>query len=126
MIPAVFDSLARSFDVSFAQYLSPYGLQVTNQVKDECINNFLGSYPGLTYQKLLKPQDQDIYKNATLVGITDKLIMSRTGTPKGPLFIGVGDADGTGDGVMVTKDDRGAGPHLLPARSVSPIQRVQR
>ncbi len=40
-----------------------------------------------------------------MVRISDKLIMSRTGTPKGPLFIGVGDADGTGDGVMVTKDD---------------------
>jgi len=118
VIPAVFDSLGRAFGVSFAQYLSPYGLQVTNQVKDECINNFLGSYPGLTYQKLLKPQDQDIYKNASLVGITDKLIMSRTGTPKGPLFMGVGDADGTGDGVMVTKDDQ-ALAHTYCQRGVS-------
>jgi hypothetical protein len=30
--------------------------------------------------------------------------MSRTGTPKEPLFMGVGNADGTGDGVMVAKD----------------------
>ncbi len=31
--------------------------------------------------------------------------MGRCGTPRSPLFIGVGDADGTGDGVMVTADD---------------------
>jgi len=30
--------------------------------------------------------------------------MSDTGTPKGPLLLGVGNADGTGDGVMVAKD----------------------
>lgn len=30
--------------------------------------------------------------------------MSRTGTLRAPMFIGVGNADGTGDGVMVAKD----------------------
>jgi hypothetical protein len=106
VIPAVFVSLARAFGVNLSQYLNSYGLQVTKQVRYECINNFVGSYPGLTYQKLAKPQYQNIAKIASVVRITDKLIMSRTGTPKGPLFIGVGDADGTGDGVMVTKDDQ--------------------
>jgi hypothetical protein len=38
------------------------------------------------------------------VRILDRLIMSRTGTPRGPLLIGVGQSDSTGDGVMVTKD----------------------
>ncbi|MFZ0041439.1 MAG: lipase family protein [Solirubrobacteraceae bacterium] len=104
VIPAVLVSLSRAFGVSFEPYLSPYGVQVTNQVKDECINDFVGNYPGLTIQKLVKPQ----YANPDLipdfVRIGDELIMSRTGTPKGPLFIGVGNADGTGDGVMVAKD----------------------
>jgi hypothetical protein len=118
VIPAVLVALGRAFGVSFNQYLSPYGVQVTNQVKGECINSFLGGYPGLTYQKLLKPQYSDIYKIAPMVKITDHLIMSRTGTPKGPLFMGVGDADGTGDGVMVTKDDEGLA-HTYCQRGVS-------
>jgi Secretory lipase len=104
VIPAVLVSTARAFGVGFEQYLSPYGVQVTNQVKNECINSFVGDYPGLTYQKLLKPKYQDIYKIPSFVRLADRLIMSRIGTPKGPLFIGVGNADGTGDGVMVAKD----------------------
>ena len=34
----------------------------------------------------------------------NRLIMSRTGTPKGPLFLANGNSDGAGDGVMVAKD----------------------
>jgi hypothetical protein len=104
VIPAVLVSLARAFHVSFQPYLSPYGVQVTNQVAGECINNFVGSYPGLKIQQLLKPQYQNYMQLPDLVRIGDDLIMSRTGTPKGPLFMGVGNADGTGDGVMVAAD----------------------
>ena len=106
VIPAVFVSLSRAFQVDFSRYESPYGVTVANQVKDQCINNFLGAYPGLTYQKLLGPKYQNIFGIAPFVRITDDLIMSRTGTPRGPLFIGVGNADGTGDGVMVARDDQ--------------------
>ncbi len=117
-IPATLVSLARGFHVSLRRYLSAYGLKVTNQVKHECITTFLGAYPGLTYQKMLKPKDRDIFKIPSFVRLTDHLIMSRTGTPKGPLFIGVGDSDGTGDGVMVTKDDQ-ALAHTYCKRGVS-------
>lgn len=41
---------------------------------------------------------------AALVRIFDRLIMGRTGTPRGPLFIGNGLSDSIGDGVTVTKD----------------------
>ncbi|MBV9838160.1 MAG: triacylglycerol lipase [Solirubrobacterales bacterium] len=118
VIPAVLVSVGRAFGIDFQRYLSPYGVGVTNQVKGECINDFVGAYPGLTYQKLLKPQYQDIYKIADFVKVGDHLIMTRTGTPKGPLFIGVGDADGTGDGVMVTRDDL-ALAHTYCQRGVS-------
>jgi hypothetical protein len=104
VIPAVLVSLSRAFHVSFEPYLSPYGVSVTNQVQDECINSFVGDYPGLTIQSLLKPQYQNYLELPDFVRIGDELIMSRTGTPKGPLFIGVGNADGTGDGVMVAND----------------------
>ncbi len=120
VIPANFVGLSRAFDINLKKYLSPYGLKVTNQVKNQCITSFLGAYPGLTYQKLFKPQYRDIYKSALLVGVMDHLIMSRSGTPKSPLFIGVGDSDGTGDGVMVTADDE-ALAHTYCRRGV-PVQ----
>jgi hypothetical protein len=117
-IPAVLVALSRAFHVSLRPYLSPYGLQVTSQVSHECITSFLGAYPGLTYQMLLKPKFHDIYKIPAFVSQVDHMIMSRSGTPKGPLFIAVGDADGTGDQVMVTRDDE-ALAHTYCKRGVS-------
>jgi Secretory lipase len=104
VIPAVLLSVGRAFGVSFTQFLSPYGLKVARQVRHECINSFLGNYPGLKIQKLLQPRFQNVLKLPAFVQVTNHLIMSRTGTPKMPLFIGVGNADGTGDGVMISKD----------------------
>ena len=104
VIPAVLVGLGRAFDIDIGPYLSPYGASIESQVETGCINNFLGSWPGLTYQQLLAPQYQDIYSIRPLVTTLDHLIMSDTGTPKGPLLLGVGNADGTGDGVMVAKD----------------------
>jgi acetyl esterase/lipase len=117
-LPATLVSLSRAFHISLTPYLSAYGRRLTRQVRHQCITSFLGAYPGLTYQKLLKPKDRDIFKIPSFVKYTDHLIMSRTGTPKGPLFIGVGDSDGIGDGVMVTKDDE-ALAHTYCKRGVS-------
>ncbi len=105
VIPAVLVGLGRAYNVNFQQYLNSYGIKITSQVADECINNFVGAYPGLTIQSMTLPQYQNPYTIPSFVDIGNKLIMSRTGTPKEPLFMGVGDADGTGDGVMVTADD---------------------
>ena len=106
IIPAVFLSLSRAFNLDLGQYLSPLGVQLTSQDAHGCINDFYGTQPGLTYQQLFKPQYQDVNQNAPFVSITDKLIMGRTGTPHGPMMIGVGNADGTGDGVMIAGDDQ--------------------
>ncbi|HWE34018.1 MAG TPA: lipase family protein [Solirubrobacteraceae bacterium] len=104
VIPAVLVSLARAFHVDMKPYLSAYGLQLTNKVQSECIANFIGNWPGLTYQKLLKPAFQNIYSIPAFVRISNELIMGRGGTPREPVLMGVGNADGTGDGVMVYKD----------------------
>jgi hypothetical protein len=53
---------------------------------------------------MFKPQYQDVEEVPLFVRILDHLIMSRTGTPRAPLFIGNGLSDPIGDGVMVTKD----------------------
>ncbi|MGI8762336.1 MAG: lipase family protein [Jatrophihabitantaceae bacterium] len=105
VIPAVLVSLSRAFGVNLAPYLSPYGLKVANQVHDQCITDFLGHYPGLTVQQLLKPQYQDFLKIPAFVMIINKLIMgTEPGHPAGPLLMAVGNADGTGDDVMIAGD----------------------
>jgi len=104
VIPAVLVSLGRAFGLNLSPYLSPYGLKLTKQVGDDCINNFIGAWPGLKVQQLLKPAFQNIYAVPSVVKIDNELIMGRTGTPKGPLFMGVGNADGTGDGIMIYRD----------------------
>jgi hypothetical protein len=118
VIPAVLVGVGRGFKINIAPYLSADGAQITNTVSSQCINNFLGNYPGLTIQKLLKPQYQNFLGIPVFARTINRLIMSRTGTPKGPLFIGVGNQDGTGDGVMVAADDE-ALAHTYCQRGVS-------
>jgi hypothetical protein len=105
IIPAVLLSLGRAFGLNIDRYASAYGRKLIRQEEGGCINNYLGKYPGLRYQKLLKHRYVPIFSTAVFVHIVNHLIMSRTGTPREPVFIGVGNADGKGDGVMVAADD---------------------
>ena len=118
VIPAVLVSLGRAFGFDLKPYLSAYGQKLVKQVGDECISNFLGAWPGLKVQRLLKPAFQNILSIPAVVHINNELIMSQTGTPAEPLLMGVGDLDGTGDGVMVTKDVEALG-HTYCQRGLS-------
>jgi len=105
VIPAVLVSLGRAFGVNISQYLSAYGKQITSQVSGECIASFASSYPGLTIQQMLLPQYSSPFEIPALVKILNQLIMgSSGGTPGEPLLLGVGDSDGTGDGIMIDGD----------------------
>ncbi len=105
VIPAVLVGVSRAYGINLNTYLSAYGQQVIGQVADECINNFAASYPGLTIQQLLKPEYQNFLAIPTFASIINSLIMgSAPGDPTEPLFMGVGNSDGTGDGVMVAAD----------------------
>lgn len=105
VIPAVLVSLTRAFHLPLNRFLSAYGKKVTRQVHAECIGSFVGSYPGLKIQQLLKPRYHRFLAIPQFRRVVNTLIMGRApGHPEGPLFMGVGDADGTGDGVMVSKD----------------------
>lgn len=105
VIPAVLVSLGRAFGVDITPYLSSYGEQVTSQVSGECIASFASSYPGLTVQQLLLPQYSSPFDIPVLVSILNHLIMGTSGgTPAEPLLFGVGDSDGTGDGIMIDAD----------------------
>jgi hypothetical protein len=105
VIPAVLVGVSRAFQINLAPYLSAYGKQVTGQVADQCINNFAGSYNGLTVQSLLQPPYQNFLAVPAFATTINEMIMgSAPGHPTGPLFMAVGNHDGTGDGVMVAAD----------------------
>jgi hypothetical protein len=105
ILPAVLVALSRAFGVDLGPYLSPYGKKLTAQVQSACIGSFEGAYPGLTVQQLVKKKYSNVFTVPALVKINNELIMGSTpGNPTGPLFMAVGDADGTGDGIMVVAD----------------------
>jgi hypothetical protein len=101
VIGALMVGLARGFDIrDIDRFLTPQGVAVVKADQTQCV----GDFTGLTIKQMFKPQYQDFTKVPLIVGILDRLIMSRTGTPRAPLFIGNGLSDSIGDGVMVAKD----------------------
>ena len=50
---------ARSYGIDLKPYASDYGLQVLAQVEQASIVDALGHYPGLTWEKLVKPEYAD-------------------------------------------------------------------
>ncbi|HEY2576117.1 MAG TPA: lipase family protein [Streptosporangiaceae bacterium] len=105
VIPAVLVSVGRAFGVNLKKYLSRYGEKITHQVAGECIASFATNYPGLTVQQLVKVQYQNVFQVPVLVKILNHLLMGTApGHPSVPLLFGVGNADGTGDGIMIAGD----------------------
>lgn len=94
--------LTRGFKINFPKYLSPYGATVVKQVANGCL--VPTDYPGLTFQKMLKPQYADYTAVPVFANVFNKMIMSTDGTPREPLLLVNGNSDGTGDGVMIAKD----------------------
>ncbi|HEY2160579.1 MAG TPA: lipase family protein [Solirubrobacteraceae bacterium] len=101
-IPAVSLGLMRAYKLNVSKYASAKGLEIFKQVELGCLTPT--AYPGLKLADLLKPQYKDWHKVPIFIRIFNNSIMSFAGTPKEPLLMGVGDADGTGDGVMIDKD----------------------
>ena len=102
VVPAALVGLSRAFHVDLDQYLSAFGKEVIAAVSGTCAGHVV--VPTVTLQELFKPQYRDIFTVPAFANMFNRLIMSRTGTPKGPLFLANGNSDGTGDGVMVAKD----------------------
>jgi len=103
VIGALMVGLFRGFDIhDIDKFLTPQGISVVKADSTQCV----GHFTDLTIKQMFKPQYQDFTKVPFFVRILDQLIMSRAGTPRGPLFIGNGLVDSIGDGVMVTKDVR--------------------
>ena len=78
------------------------------EVQDQCIGSFNGNYPGLRVQQLVKEKYRAFLKVRPFAKTINKLIMgSAPGHPEMPMFMGVGNHDGTGDDVMIVKDVQG-------------------
>ena len=107
IMPAFLISLPEAFNVDVTPYLSAYGKQLMSQVAGKCIADFASAYPGLTFSQLLKPQYSNPYQIPVFVDIINHLIMGTTpGHPGEPMLIGVGNYDGTGDGIMIAGDEQ--------------------
>ncbi|MGX7697514.1 lipase family protein [Gordonia polyisoprenivorans] len=104
VIPALMNVYDRTYDIGIGQYLSPKGTQVLDEIRGECINDFLGKYPGLTDASLLKPQYPSLLDVPGIPAAIAANVMGSVGTPRTPMMLGIGDADGRGDGVMLVGD----------------------
>jgi hypothetical protein len=105
IIPGTLVALTRAFHARLTPYLSAYGRKLAAQAAHACINTLYGAHPGLKVSQLFAPRYQSPLRIPQFVSIVDHLIMgSAPGHPQEPLFMGVGNADGTGDGVMVAAD----------------------
>lgn len=104
-IPGMLLGLARAYHVDLGNYLSSYGAKVVKQESAECLTALFGRYPGLTVAKLLKPH----YRDWQHVPVIARLLREQTmgtapGHPDAPIYMGVGNSDGKGDGVMNAHD----------------------
>lgn len=118
VIPMAIIGAARSFGIDLKPYLSAYGLKIYNRLQKATILQVLGSYPGLTWRQMAKPEFATPEDVPIYVKTVNQLIMGTYGTPTTPLFIGQGakgELEGTpgnkpgigrGDGVMIAGDVR--------------------
>jgi hypothetical protein len=117
-MPGVLVGVARAFNVDLMSYMSAYGQKLAQTVSDQCANSFESAYPGLTIQQLVQPQYQDLLAQPVIASVINELIVGSDGTPKAPVFLAVGNSDGTGDGVIAASDVEGLA-HLYCQRGVS-------
>jgi len=118
VIPMALIGVARSYGIDFTPYASEYGLKVLAETEHASIVNALGRYPGLTWQKLVKPEYADPDSVPPFVDAVNKVNIGSAPTPSIPGFIAQannGALEGTisnlpgigsGDGVMVAGDVR--------------------
>jgi hypothetical protein len=106
-MPGILLGLARAYHLDLSPYLSSYGASLVQAEQDVCITSEFGRWPHLTYQKLLKPAYQNIFKVPAFIKMFNEQLMGTApGRPRAPMLMGNGNADGKGDGVMRADDVR--------------------
>ncbi|MER5639186.1 lipase family protein [Kitasatospora sp. NPDC002227] len=118
ILPMAVIGVSRSFGIDLKPYLSAYGLSVYQQLEHGSIVDALGHYPGLTWQKMAKPQYADPDSVPPFVMAVNRNNLGSAPSPTVPGYVAQGNGGvfegtfnspsgiGTGDGVMVAGDVR--------------------
>jgi hypothetical protein len=101
-----FVGLARAYDVDLNPYLSEKGKRLVAQIGQHCIGDWFVKNLGGKISTMFKPQYADPLTIPIARKIADDQRMGRH-TPVAPTYMGVGNYDGTGDGIMLAADLRG-------------------
>lgn len=104
VIPALIVAYRRVYSLDTDAFLSARGKKIVKTVSSQCINAFAAKYPGLTDADMVRPPYHSLLDVPGVVRAINDNIMGTSGTPRIPMLLGVGDVDGTGDGVMITRD----------------------
>ncbi|GAB2653855.1 lipase family protein [Gordonia jinhuaensis] len=107
VIPALMNVYSDVFNLGIRQFLSPKGAAVLAQTQGKCLIDFATKYPGLTDAQLLAPQYPGLLSIPGIPAAFNQNIMGWVGKPRSPMFLGVGNVDGTGDGIMIDGDVQG-------------------
>ncbi|QTI67454.1 lipase [Gordonia polyisoprenivorans] len=107
VIPALMNVYNDVFDLGIERYLSPKGTTILAQTQGKCLIDFATKYPGLTDSQLLQPQYPSLLDVPGIPAAFNQNIMGLKGKPRGPVFLGVGNIDGIGDGIMIDADVAG-------------------
>lgn len=108
-IPAMLLGLSRAYHVDLSPYLSSYGAKVVHAESTGCMPDLFGRWSALTVAKVLKPQFHDWERVPVLARLLGPQTMGTAPGHPGtntPIYMGVGNSDGTGDGVMRASDVR--------------------
>ncbi|MEU6584158.1 lipase family protein [Nocardia sp. NPDC046763] len=105
VLPYVMQGAARGFGLDLTLYLSDYGKDMMAQIADHCVSDG-PQFPGLRLAQLLRPEYRDYRTIPGFDPILTQNRMGATGTPNMPLLFGAGNADHTGDGVIVAAGAR--------------------
>jgi hypothetical protein len=123
VMPMALIGISRAFHIDLTPYLSPYGLQVFDQMQSaSIIQGLFGGYSGLTFAQLTQPQYQDPDSIPVFVQVANQLIMGTGGTPTTPIQIDQG-ADGSLDGTANDQPGIGAGDGVMIAGDVRTLAR---
>jgi hypothetical protein len=101
VIPYLFTGLFRGADVDVTRYLSAKGKEAVKFVSDKCLET--GTFPGLHMNEMLA-DGRDWKSIRPIVKVINTQIMGTAGTPESPVLFGNGNADGIGDGIMISAD----------------------
>lgn len=114
--------IARAYDIDFDTYLNDRGREVMGEMQDASIVNVLFQYPGLTWEKLVKPQYADPNSVPEYVRSVNKLNLGLRPSPNMPMFIGQG-ANGVLEGTPGSKPGIGRGDGVMIAGDVRTLAR---